>query len=436
MSYTTANNLVAFISPIYKDCSSSNCDGTYNNPYDSIMYALQTNCNTINNECANVTLILISDSSADHYFLGGEFHPDGTQYYNYTGDTLNSLKTHQTSKNFTNINCYDSESNCFYGVEQLTFNNLIITGMICSEYDNITYPDCINDNEYINLYLKTTLFSFIINNELIIKNIILDGSEDLYFLNIINQPNQNQPNIIQLTYQSFQNLDFCLYNRIRCCNQYDLINGLSINSLSNDVSCIRKDIQYPAIIYYASTTTPFMSFKYADLSDSSFNSIWVIQSSQFLQQNLSLSDYGIAYYNVSIQNINITYCSMNVFLSGIMVTCNDCTIINSINKFDTDIASSIYSPLMNLIFNVSMSLEIDNSLFSTDNLYNIVNFLSADKSGSFVKFENVSVTCISTNYNQSELNTNFLSISNATNITIINSSFIEIITAIFILDSK
>ena len=201
-------------------------------------------------QISDLQLILLYDSNIDHYLLEAELSIDKQSiYYNYSylEIQIDNIGSFSIDDEF-GVHQYSEYTLTNYS--QYTFNTLTIKPWLCSDntLDTSILPEkyqCINDDQYVKIYLKISALALNINYALTIQNIIFDGSENIYFLNNMNQL-ELDPYYYEVTSNSFPNLTTCLYNRMRCCSQYTTSDGSSFEY--PDIKCIRPDILYSSMI--------------------------------------------------------------------------------------------------------------------------------------------------------------------------------------------
>ena len=150
---------------------------------DSIMISLET---ATYEGITDLQLILLQDSSnIDHYLLETEPY-----YYNYSylGIINDGESSFSIEDNYGTHQVFEYSLNQYL---QFYFNTLIIKPWLCSDRSlniSIIPPEyqCINDDQYVRVYLKISVLAINIAQTLIIQNIIFDGSENIFFLNNMN----------------------------------------------------------------------------------------------------------------------------------------------------------------------------------------------------------------------------------------------------------
>ena len=406
---------ILFISANYRGCHTE-CTGDYNQPFDSILNVLMI----YNNSDIALTLILIPDMTLDHYILGGEFKPDGSTYYNYT--TLNILASTFSSSNSEEE---DYSYNQYYNDQLLIFNlsSVSIRPLFCNEYNEIL---CINDTEFITIHIKISYLN-IFCEVLEIRNIIFDGIEDIQQLQILNQLT-NDKHLITVNPYSFDNLDKCLYQRIRCCNKYDENTGFS-NKFS-DVKCIRYDLAFSAILKTFLSDTNFITLNSSNaklkLTQSTIRNLWMPFNQAF---------FGLNGADVLVENTNLINNSMSLSifyfdeLGGSIRFVNN-SFCNYVLKFDMSIASTwVFVNMMlytlNPPDNIIMSVNIEDTTFVTNNFYVII-FVNGNQNTK-VYVANISISCI--NDDNSDCN-NVIKYSFQTEIQAIEFKKVETLTVI------
>ena len=168
--------------------SGINCDGSPQNPYDSLAQVL----NGIKPASDSFySIILLGNLSTPHFFMNTEYiySPSKSLYYD--------LKNYSYFKNVQNF-------------------SLEIKPILCYDPDFSDQPDllanCLMINHYIILKLKTENLNIFISGILTLQNIIIDGSED------IAKYNSN--------FSLSSSVSDCIYSRKTCCGEENFKDGV------------------------------------------------------------------------------------------------------------------------------------------------------------------------------------------------------------------
>ena len=194
---------------------------------------------------------------------------------------------------------------------------------------------------------------------MVIKNVIIDGTEDIYLLNLKfrNITNENGKNIEVIDEQK-PNLLNCIYNKIECCSNYD-INGMSTDY--HDVYCARYYMNYTNISTKFSLESSwdgstvavqagFFEFSIAaiDIQDSALVNLWMPFHAALMKSEFE---------NIIISKSNITN---NFFSEGILVGIP--------GRFNTE-PSQVN--IQNMIYNdSSMKFIMNNNIQDEENIMN------------------------------------------------------------------
>ena len=173
--------IIYFISPLYSGCGSI-CSDPFT--FDSLALAFNQMINQTNND---YVIILLPDTTDKHYLLAAEYNDYNLQTYYYNNLTWNS--------------------NGYFNPIAINIRSLIIKPLLCEEYPTVT--GCYNNSQYVTIYLKTEIYTIQVSSMLNISNVILDGSENIFYINNINNTSNGINNDTKT----------CLYSRERCCSQ-------------------------------------------------------------------------------------------------------------------------------------------------------------------------------------------------------------------------
>ena len=287
-------NYTIYITPLQSSCS---CD----QPIITIMQCDSIfRCLNLIPQSQNLTLILVPNSISDHnhYVMTTEYTNNipNSIYYNYSNTTI------------------------------FTINFLTIKPLFSNDSNPLNFPTLTN-TQSITLYIKTLLTINVIG-ELNIQNIIFDGSEDLYTINRITQSGNS---LTLSNTQSNGNLSTCIYSRIRCCNQYNSINGSSL--LYPDVLCARPDILYSKMIalFINQTTSALFDLSYSMIvSNSAITNFYMPYTAFFNINSLEGN-------NFVIQDSNMT----KNFVRDTVVQASQYTSISFINSYFNNLADRV-----------------------------------------------------------------------------------------------
>ena len=417
-----------FVSANYEGCNTT-CTGNYDQPFDSILNVLWF----YNNSDIALTIILIPNETLDHYILGAELNQDGSSYYNYTrSDVLTPILSDSNGEGEEEYSYNQYSQN-----EYLVFNiySLSIKPLFCTEYNETLYNEtCIDDTESVTVHIKISYLN-IFSEEMEIRNIIFDGIEDIQQLQMLSQLTQDI-HLFTINSNWFDNLDKCLYQRIRCCDDYDEITGFS--NIFSDVRCTRLDLAFPVILKTYLTSTNFITIDSSNatkltLTGSTIRNVWMPFNQAFfgINGNIILSVENTTLMNNSM-NIGIFY--FDGFGSAEFLNISFC---NYVIKFDMSLGTTWVFINMMLYTEIPpdneiISINLENMTVITSNFYMII-LINGNEMTS-VAITNISISCANDESNRCSNNVQYtftgqiqaLEFLNVYNVTVINSIFTNI----------